>query len=64
MVASGSSTNRQLIGSDPVNSCESLGLFLFSYFEDRVSNSRGINRRRLIKLMFAGGNRIIMIRRR
>src|ERR1700757_646012 len=31
--------------------------------EDRVSSSRGRYRRRLIKLIFAGRNRIIMIRR-
>lgn len=38
------------------------GWFLFS-IEDRVSSSRGKYRRRLIKLIFAGRNRIIMIRR-
>src|SRR5271155_3172247 len=32
-------------------------------FKDRVSSSRGSNGRRLIKLIFAGRNRIIMIRR-
>ena len=31
--------------------------------EDRVSSSRGSKWRRLIKLIFAGRNRIIMIRR-
>src|ERR1700757_2822435 len=31
--------------------------------EDRISSSRGRYRRRLIKLIFAGRNRIIMIRR-
>jgi len=63
MVAPESSPIRQLIWSDPVNSCESVGLFLFSSFEDRVSSSRGRYWRRLIKLIFAGRNRIIMIRR-
>ena len=40
-----------------------MGLFLLLYFEDRVSSSRGRYRRRLINLIFAGRNRIIMIRR-
>jgi hypothetical protein len=35
----------------------------FFSIEDRVSSSRGRYRRRLIKLIFAGRNRIIMIRR-
>jgi len=35
----------------------------FFSIEDRVSRSRGRYRRRLIKLIFAGRNRIIMIRR-
>jgi hypothetical protein len=40
----------------------SLSLFL-PFFEDRASNSRGRFRRRLISLIFAGRNRIIVIRR-
>src|ERR1035441_8599634 len=57
-----------LIWSDPVNRCKSVGLFLpllllFSSFEDRARSSRGRIERRLISLIFAGRNRIIMIRR-
>ena len=57
-----------LIWSDPVNSCEFMGLFLllplfFLLVEHRASNSRGRFERRLISLIFAGRNRIIMIRR-
>jgi hypothetical protein len=57
-----------LIWSDPVNLCESVGLFLslllpLPFSEDRASSSRGSFRRRLISLIFAGRNRIIMIRR-
>ena len=57
-----------LIWSDPVNRCKFVGLFLpllllFSSFEDRASSSRGRIERRLISLIFAGRNRIIMIRR-
>ena len=54
------------IWSDPVNHCRSVGLFLslfVSFFEDRASSSRGRIERRLIRLIFAGRNRIIMIRR-
>ena len=43
-----------------------MGLFLslfVSSFEDRASSSRGRIGRRLISLIFAGRNRIIMIRR-
>src|ERR1017187_1649277 len=59
---------RDLIWSDPVNSCESVGLFLslsllLPSFENRANSSRGRYRRRLITLIFAGRNRIIMIRR-
>jgi hypothetical protein len=50
-----------LIWSDRVNLCTSVGLFLF--FEDRASGSRGRFLRRLISLIFAGRNRIILIRR-
>ena len=57
-----------LIWSDPVNPAESTGLFLLlSLFlllpEDRASSSLGRFERRLISLIFAGRNRIIMIRR-
>jgi hypothetical protein len=57
-----------LIWSDPVNPCKSVGLFLslsllIPFVEDRASNSRGRFRRRLISLIFAGRNRIILIRR-
>ena len=51
-----------LIWSDPVNGCESVGSFLL-LFEDRTSSSRGRCERRLISLIFAGRNRIILIRR-
>jgi hypothetical protein len=59
---------RDLIWSDPVNCCESVGLFLllpllFPFVEHRASSSRGRFERRLISLIFAGRNRIIMIRR-
>src|SRR5580658_7826952 len=65
IVPPGLSAIRQLIWCDPVNSCSSLFLFLslFLSFEDRLSSSRGRYRRRLIKLIFAGRDRIIMIRR-
>src|ERR1035437_9734993 len=57
-----------LMWSDPVNRCKSVGVFLplllrFSSVEDRASSSRGRIERRLISLIFAGRNRIIMIRR-
>ena len=58
-----------LIWSDPVNRCTSVGLLLLSLslfvssFEDSASSSRGRIERRLISLIFAGRNRIIMIRR-
>jgi hypothetical protein len=59
-----------LIWSDPVKGCPCVGLFLslssslfVSFFEDRASSSRGRFERRLINLIFAGRNRIIMIRR-
>src|SRR6266404_7012230 len=54
--------NSYLIWSDPVHSCESVGWFLL-LFEDRASSSRGRCERRLISLIFAGRNRIILIRR-
>src|SRR5438876_3991728 len=54
--------NPYLIWSDPVHSCESVGWFLL-LFEDRASSSRGRCERRLISLIFAGRNRIILIRR-
>ena len=57
---------RSLIWSDPVNRCTSVGLFLLlslSLFENRASSSRGRFERRLISLIFAGRNRIILIRR-
>jgi hypothetical protein len=55
-----------LIWSDPVNLCGIMGLFLLllsPYFEDRASRSRGRFERRLISLIFAGRDRIIVIRR-
>ncbi len=57
-----------LIWSDRVNSAGSVGLFLqlsllLSFPEDRASSSLGRFWRRLISLIFAGRNRIIMIRR-
>ncbi len=57
-----------LIWSARVNPAESMGLFLslslFLLFpEDRASSSLGRFERRLISLIFAGRNRIIMIRR-
>jgi len=57
-----------LIWSDPVNLCTSVGLFFllslfFPFIENRASRSRGRFERRLISLIFAGRNRIILIRR-
>jgi hypothetical protein len=55
-----------LIWSDRVNWARSMGLswwFAFSFPEDRASSSRSGFERRLISLIFAGRNRIIMIRR-
>jgi hypothetical protein len=55
-----------LIWSDRVNWARSMGLFwwfAFSFPEDRASSSRSSFERRLISLIFAGRNRIIMIRR-
>jgi len=53
-----------LIWSDRVNYCESVGLSLLLLFpEDKASSSRDRFERRLISLIFAGRNRIIMIRR-
>jgi hypothetical protein len=55
-----------LIWSDGVNWAKSMGLFLsllLLFPEDRASNSRSSFERRLISLIFAGRNRIIMIRR-
>jgi hypothetical protein len=49
-----------------VSTCASMGLLLWlflSFFEDRASSSRGSFQRRLISLIFAGRNRIILIRR-
>jgi hypothetical protein len=40
-----------------------LSSLFVSSFEDRASSSRGMLERRLINLIFAGRNRIIMIRR-
>jgi hypothetical protein len=51
-----------LIWSDPVKGYESVGSFLL-LFEDRASSSRGRFERRLISLIFAGRNSIILIRR-
>jgi hypothetical protein len=47
----------------PVYRCPSKGLFLLLFFEDRASGNRGSFGRRLISLIFAGRNRIILIRR-
>jgi hypothetical protein len=55
-----------LIWSDPVNAADSVGLLLqlfWPFHEDRASSRLGSNERRLISLIFAGRNRIIMIRR-
>ena len=54
-----------LIWSDGVNWAKSVGFWwlAFSFPEDRASSSRGRFERRLISLIFAGRNRIIMIRR-
>jgi hypothetical protein len=57
-----------LIWSDRVNTAKFVGLFLslsllLSFPEDRASSSRSSFERRLISLIFAGRNRIIMIRR-
>src|SRR5580698_1169950 len=57
-----------LIWSDRVNRCEwrdfLLLLSLLSlFFENRASSSQGSFQRRLISLIFAGRNRIILIRR-
>ena len=56
------------IWSDRVNSSGSVGLFLqlsllLLFPEDRASSMLGRFERRLISLIFAGRNRIIMIRR-
>jgi hypothetical protein len=54
-----------LIWSDPVNAADSVVLLqlLLSFKEHRASSSLGRFWRRLISLIFAGRNRIIMIRR-
>jgi len=55
-----------LIWSDRVNTAKAVGflsLSLLSFPEDRASSSRSSFERRLISLIFAGRNRIIMIRR-
>jgi hypothetical protein len=57
--------DNSLIWRDPVHRCPYvvfLSLFVSS-FEDRACSSRGRIERRLISLIFAGRNRIIMIRR-
>jgi hypothetical protein len=57
---------KPLIWSDRVNWTRSMGLFwwfAFSFPEGRASSSRSSFERRLISLIFAGRNRIIMIRR-
>ena len=56
------------IWSEPVNLCTSMGLFLslplfLPFVESRASSSLGSFERRLISLIFAGRNRIILIRR-
>jgi len=50
-----------LIWSDLVNACAVAGGFCL--FGDRASSSQRQNRRRLISLIFAGRNRMVMIRR-
>jgi ABC-type cobalamin/Fe3+-siderophores transport system ATPase subunit len=57
-----------LIWSDRVKTAKTVGLFLSLSLllflpEDRASSSRSSCKRRLISLIFAGRNRIIMIRR-
>ena len=54
-----------LIWSDRVNSAHHgvVFVFAFAFPEDRASSSLGRFERRLISLIFAGRNRIIMIRR-
>jgi hypothetical protein len=59
---------KSLIWSDPVHPLETVGLFLslrllLLFLEDRASSSRSMFERRLISLIFAGRNRIILIRR-
>jgi hypothetical protein len=59
---------KSLIWSDPVHPRESVGLFFvvavaLLFLENRASSSRGMFERRLISLIFAGRNRIILIRR-
>jgi len=59
-------SDKSLIWSDPVHPCGSVGLFLslwLLFLEDRASSSWGRFARRLISLIFAGRNRIILIRR-
>ena len=51
-----------LIWSDPVNRRESGGLSLL-FYEDMAGRSRGRFERRWISLIFAGRNRILVIRR-
>ena len=49
-----------------MSTCAIYGLLLsllWSFVEDRASSSRGSFKRRLISLIFAGRNRIILIRR-
>jgi len=53
--------NPSLIWCDPFNHCECVGLLLL--FEERAGSSRGRFERRLISVIFAGRNRIILIRR-
>ena len=54
-----------LIWSDPVNLRDSWvwSSLLLWFFEDKTSSSRGSCERRLISLIFAGRNRMILIRR-
>jgi hypothetical protein len=59
---------KSLIWSDSVHPCESVGCFLslrllLLFLADRASSSRSMFERRLISLIFAGRNRIILIRR-
>ena len=54
-------TRTALIWSDPVNACTAVGWFLF--FRGQGQQQPKQNGRRLISLIFAGRNRMLMIRR-
>ena len=58
---------KSLIWSDSVHPANLWGCFVvvvaFAFLEDRASSSRSMFERRLISLIFAGRDRIILIRR-